>query len=107
MGDNGATGDPDGDGADNLTEYIADTQPINADSVLRIFTIKPEHGGMRIDWKGGIQAWQFLDCREDLTNTNEEWLPLLCLPPPTQTTNAVIDMGVTNRVFFYRIRVER
>jgi hypothetical protein len=107
MGDNGATGDPDGDGADNLTEYIADTQPTNADSVLRIFTIKPEHGGMRIDWKGGIQAWQFLDCREDLTNTNEEWLPLLCLPPPTQTTNAVIDMGVTNRVFFYRIRVER
>lgn len=107
MGDNGATGDPDVDGADNLTEYIADTQPTNADSVLRILTVKPEHGGMRIDWKGGIQAWQFLDCREDLTNTNEEWLPILCLPPPTQTTNAVIDMGVTNRAFFYRIRVER
>jgi hypothetical protein len=107
VGDNGTTGDPDGDLAANLAEYIADTQPTNADSVLRIFTIKPEHGGMRIDWKGGIQAWQFLDCREDLANTNEEWLPLLCLPPPTQTTNAVIDMGVTNRVLFYRIRSER
>jgi len=107
MGDNGATGDPDDDGAANLAEYIADTQPTNADSVLRIFTIKPEHGGMRIDWKGGIKAWQFLDCREDLTSTNEDWLPILCLPPPTQTTNAVIDMGVTNRVFFYRIRAER
>jgi hypothetical protein len=107
MGDNGTTGDPDGDEAANLAEYVADTQPTNADSVLRIFTIKPEHGGMRVDWKGGIQAWQFLDCRENLTNTNEEWLTLLCLPPPTQTTNAVIDMGVTNRVLFYRIRAER
>ncbi len=106
-GDGGATGDPDGDGASNLAEYISDTQPKNADSVLRLFNIKPEHGGIRIDWKGGVQAWQVLECREDLTNANEEWLPILGIPPPTQITNAVIDMGATNRVLFYRIKAER
>lgn len=106
-GDDGDAGDPDGDGASNLAECLADTDPKDADSVLRVIRIEPEHGGIRIDWKGGVQAWQILECRKNLTDTNEDWLPILGLPPPTSVTNAVIDMGTTNRLLFYRIRAER
>jgi hypothetical protein len=99
--------DRDADGLSNLGEYIADTDPTNTDSALSILSIRPQYGGIRIDWKGGPQAWQFLECREELRGTNEPWLPLLGLPPPTPLTNAVINMGATNRLLFYRIRAQR
>jgi len=99
--------DADGDGLNNLAEYYADTDPTNADSVLSILSVRPQFAGFQIDWKGGVQAWQFLECREDLANTNEQWVPILGIPPPTRITNAVIDMGATNRVLFYRIKAER
>lgn len=99
--------DGDSDGAANLAEYTADTNPTNALSVLSFLSAQPEASGMRLDWKGGQLAWQFLECRESLTDTNEDWHPILGLPPPTPVTNAVIDLGATNRTLFYRIRAER
>jgi hypothetical protein len=104
---NDAAFDPDLDGADSLNEYIADTDPTNPASFLAFFRIGPQAGGTRLDWKGGMYAWQFLDCREDLCSTNESWLPLLALPPPTPLTNAVIDLNATNRTLYYRIRAHR
>ena len=103
---NDAAFDPDGDRMPNLGEYGSDTHPRNADSVLRIEHVAPQLGGIRIDWKGGRQAWQFLECRPDLT-TGAPWTPILAVPPPTPLTNAIIDLGATNRTLFYRIRAER
>ena len=99
--------DPDGDRMNDLQEYLAGTDPTNADSVLRFLAVGQEWGGTLLEWKGGRDAWQFLECREDLTDTNEPWIPIIGLPPPTQLTNAVIDMGATNRTLFYRIRAQR
>jgi hypothetical protein len=103
---NDAALDPDGDGMGNLGEYGADTHPRNADSVLRIENVARQLGGTRIDWKGGRQAWQFLEYRPGLT-TVDTWTPILALPPPTPLTNAIIDFGATNGALFYRIRAER
>jgi len=98
--------DPDTDTMGNRGEYIADTDPRNPDSVLSVTDIAAELGGIRIDWKGGRQAWQFLECRGDLI-TNAPWIPILAVPPPSPLTNAIIDFGNTNQTLFYRIRAER
>jgi hypothetical protein len=101
--------DPDGDGAVNADEYGADTAPTDPESVLTFLRIGmvPPYNGVRLDWKGGRDAWQILECKPDLANPNADWEPLLGIPPPTPVTNAVIDLGATNRILYYRLRVER
>lgn len=102
-----ANGDPDLDGMPNGSEYVCDTDPHNADSVLSLIRIDRQLGGTRLDWKGGSNAWQILECREALACPTDEWVAIFALPPPTRLTNAVIDMGATNQNLFYRIRAER
>ncbi len=98
--------DPDSDTMSNRGEYVADTDPRNPESVLSVTDVAAELGGIRIDWKGGRQAWQFLECRPGLI-TNAPWTPILAIPPPTPLTNAIIDFGNGNQTLFYRIRAER
>jgi hypothetical protein len=104
---NDAAADADGDRARNAGEYAADTDPTNSLSFLGFLKIALEAGGTRLDWKGGREAWQFLEIREDLRSVTEPWTAILGLPPPTPLTNAVIDLGATNRMRLYRIRAER
>jgi len=102
-----ANADPDSDGVRNLDEYVSDTDPHNGDSVLSLIRVERQLGGIRLDWKGGREAYQILECREDLASTTEQWTAIFALPRPTALTNAVIDMGATHRTLFYRIRAER
>jgi hypothetical protein len=102
-----AGADLDGDGAPNVSEYGADTNPTNAASVLRFLAIRRQWGGVRLDWQGGTGACQYLECRQQLDSTNGPWDALLGIPPPTPVTNAVIDLGATNATLFYRLRAER
>lgn len=99
--------DTDGDGMNNRGEYEADTDPTDPASLLRFLAIGEKWGGTRLDWTGGRDAWQFLEVRDALTNGGETWTAIFGIPPPTPLTNAVIDLGATNRVLFYRIRAER
>ncbi|MBN1675801.1 MAG: S8 family serine peptidase [Kiritimatiellae bacterium] len=105
--DNGPEGDPDGDGAANLAEYTADTDPTNADSRLSFTGVVLEGGNVRIDWQGGVQARQFLQVRHDLVSTTEQWEVVFTNEPPTSVlTNLLIDTtGASNA--FYRLEVER
>lgn len=99
--------DADGDGMSNLAEYIADTDPRDPESVLALIRVRPQLGGIRLEWQGGREAWQILEYRKNLVSTAEQWKAIFALPPPTALTNAVIDMGATNSALFYRIRAER
>jgi hypothetical protein len=98
--------DPDGDGFKNWQEYIADTNPNDRDSCLRINAIQREAGGVRIVWQGGEQARQYLQRIYGLGGTNT-WTNLLITNPPTAITNSYLDTPATNRESFYRIQVER
>jgi len=98
--------DLDGDEMSNLAEFTADTNPTNAASLLRMLWIGEQWGGTRLDWQGGIGAWQFLEVSTNLADP-ADWQTVLVFPPPRQVTNAVVYWGHRDRSQFYRIRTER
>lgn len=88
--------------------YIADTNPTNALSVLRLSHIIPEANGLRLEWQGGERAWQFLERTNTLTSTANRWITIFTNPPPTLlSTNFLDDILGTNRPLFYRVRAVR
>lgn len=95
--------DPDGDRMHNGSEYTADTNPQDTDSLLRLNLIYPDWGGVRIEWQGGIQAAQWLESSGSVTGV---WNTIFAVPPPTPGSNAVVifDARPTR---FYRIRAGR
>jgi hypothetical protein len=99
--------DPDGDGMPNLFEYLADTNPTNALSVLRISRIVPEANGLRIEWQGGVAARQFLERSKSLGIAGANWVTLYTNNPPTPLQTNLFDLLTTNRTLFYRVRAVR
>jgi len=100
--------DRDGDGKTAWEEYVADTDPTNAVSVLAFTGLRLEGGAIRLDWKGGQWARQDLDERADRSVSAPAWSCVLTNAAlPTSVTNFTLrpDTGATQR--FYRIRVER
>ncbi|VGO18352.1 right-handed parallel beta-helix repeat-containing protein [Pontiella sulfatireligans] len=97
--------DTDGDGLFAWQEYIADTNPTNTASVLKLTTIQPEAGGIRIDWQGGGQARQYLEYTANLpANT---WVAIYTNEPVTAPTNMLVDSNAGGNPGFYRIQAER
>ena len=99
-----ATGDPDGDGFINISEYLADTDPGKSGSCFAIqsFTITPE--GQALTWIGGSNTWQYLEYSPDLRSN--QWIALYTIAPSSGITNIVIQPGVSNSLF-YRINARR
>lgn len=100
-----ATADPDGDGTDNRSEYLADTDPGDINSILAIDGIVCAPGGVQIFWQGGRLANQYLEYSEDLCSGI--WQAIFTNPPPTDTFNEAIDTNPATRQRFYRIRANR
>lgn len=99
--------DSDGDGQLNWMEYQAGTDATNKESVLKITGISTVAGTVRIDWKGGTVARQYLMIRNSLGSTTEVWSAIYTNPPPTSISNFVFDADTTNKTLFYRIKAER
>ena len=106
-GDDGPRGDPDGDGVDNLSEYLADTDPLDGESFLAVTGVSWDAGGLRIGWQGGTGVLQYLLRKSDLMATGEPWTAIFTNEPPTERDVEVIDAGVTNGRGFYRVGAER
>src|SRR5262249_39356763 len=100
------SGDADGDGLNNLAEYIADTNPTNANSNLRITSITPVPGGTAFEWEGGLLSTQFLQCSFGLDPAHG-WVNILTNAPPTPSPFRFTNSLGTNAVQFYRLRVLR
>lgn len=96
---------PDGDPHSNLEESIADTDPMNPASYLRVTAIDAPGGAPTVQWRGGERARQVLDRRPDLSAGN--WNPILTNDPPTSTTEDHVDNAAPASNASYRVRAER
>jgi len=78
-----------------------------SNSNLRLTGIWRESGGMRLEWQGGTNATQFLQRSRGFDGTNIEWFDIFTNPAPTPWSNSYFDPTGTNRMDWYRMRVER
>ena len=97
--------DADGDSFVNLSEYSADTDPQDVSSLLRVNYVGDEWGGRRVEWQGGVNAWQTIE-RSATLGEDAEWKLLWHREPPTPISNAVIIFQSAERQF-YRVRAGR
>ena len=89
----------------NASEYTADTDPQDAESLLRVNFVGDEWGGRRVEWQGGVNAWQTIERSAEL-GEDAEWKLLWHREPPLPVSNAVIIVQSAERQF-YRVRAGR
>ena len=86
--------------------YQADLNPTNAASRLAFVGIKADGKTVHLNWIGGVNAWQYLECSPTLSPAN--WTPIFTNVPPVAISNSVsqtIAGGGTN--LYYRINAHR
>lgn len=96
-----ASADDDGDGANNLAEQAAGTDPKSAASVLKFLSIVPAGGGLSLQWQGGTGVRQVLQKSSGLTGG---WVNFYTNPPPTAVTNSLLLPGPLLEPTYYRIQ---
>jgi PKD repeat protein len=101
-----ASADADGDGATTLHEYLADTDPTNSASILRMTGMQVSGGDVAVAWCGGSRAWQSLEAAPDLRAG--PWLPVFTNAPPTAVSNVLLHAGAADATKrFYRLKAWR
>jgi hypothetical protein len=100
------SGDPDGDGFNNLAEYTADTNPTKAASRLRITGISFTPAGIAFQWQGGMLATQYLQCSFGLS-ADASWTDVFTNLPPTASPPGFTNSPPINATQFYRLRAVR
>lgn len=104
--DSGAAVDFDNDGLNNLSEYLADTDPTNAVSRLAITGLVIGGNDVQLTWTGGSNAWQVIECTSDLVSN--QWSVIYTNIPPTPITNAITQGGATaSGKWFCRVKAWR
>jgi hypothetical protein len=96
-----------GDGADNLAEYVADTDPTNANSVLRINSVALDGSDAVIAWQGGTAAVQYVEILADGDPAGDSWATIFTNDPVTQVNETWTNSSVTATSRWYRIRAQR
>ncbi len=95
--------DTDGDGATDLQEFLAGTDPTNANSVFRVLTVAPAGGGTKtLLWSGNPARSYRAEFKDDLTVAS--WTALTGTISWNGTTASLPDPtagGATNR--YYRV----
>jgi alpha-D-xyloside xylohydrolase len=100
-----ATCDPDGDGFDNLQEYLAGTDPLNSANYLHVNSVTPSGGGIGLAFNSVLGMNYEVDYTPDLVND-----PWQILTNGVSGTGGIIPIfdasaaGQTQR--FYRVKLQ-
>jgi 1,4-alpha-glucan branching enzyme len=97
-----ASADPDHDGANNLQEQAAGTDPNAASSVLRFTDIKVASGQAILKWQGGQSAQQILT---RASQASGPWTAIYTNPAPTPVTNSLAVPLSGLPVSYFRIQL--
>jgi hypothetical protein len=98
--------DFDGDGASNLMEYAAATDPTDPASFLRFAVSLSTDQIATVQWQGGTEATQILESSDQLAPA--DWTPRLTNSPPTSVTNVFVDGPLDGTpARYYRLRLSR
>ncbi len=108
-----ATCDPDGDGQNNLAEFLAGTNPTNSASVFHITSVTPQGTNMVVTWQtaGGhtnvVQAATGLGAGSYATNFTDISPYIIIAGSGDTATNYVDWSGATNSPSrYYRVRLQ-
>jgi hypothetical protein len=95
--------DPDGDGVTSFEEFIADTDPYDANSCLRLRGVTFSAQRLLLEWTGGETATQYV---EHACSLNGPWQAVHTNHPPMNKRNS-IDLPSAGERGFFRIRARR
>jgi len=94
--------DNDHDGANNLQEQAADTNPTLSGSVLKFTGIQTTGGNASLQWTGGQSVRQIL---QQADAPGGPWSTIFTNPPPTATTNSLVISDAPTSPRYYRIQI--
>jgi len=91
----------------NLQEYLAGTNPTNAASCLKITSVTPTNGNVRVSWSAVGGRSYVLQTNSDLSATFADASPVITMPGTSETVTNFLDSGISqsSRPRFYRIRL--
>ena len=97
------SGDFDGDGANDLAEFLAGTDPTDSGSIFRVLTVAPINGGdTRVIWSGNSNRNYRVEFKDDLAAAG--WSALNGSVAWNGSTASMIDPGATNSTHrYYRV----
>ncbi|MGD0059239.1 MAG: fibronectin type III domain-containing protein [Verrucomicrobiia bacterium] len=100
-----ATCDPDGDGQNNMQEYLAGTNPTNAASLLRIVSLAQVAGNVQVSFTSVSGKYYTLERCQSLGGA---WTTLVDNIPGTGSIRQATDVGgASQSVAFYRIQLNQ
>jgi hypothetical protein len=94
--------DPDGDGMNNRSEYLAGTDPRDPKSCLKMLSIQNQGSSVLIQWQGGTNIIERLQRSASLSISNS-WADIFTIAP-TFLIRSFLD-PMTNSPGFYRVTV--
>jgi hypothetical protein len=99
----GPLDDPDHDGMNNLAEFLAGTDPNDANSVLRLTGVSWQGGGVQLNWQGGTNVIYRIQRTQTLNNP-ASWQDIYTNAPGAVATGAYLDPAPPAGAAYYRIK---